>query len=283
MASCGQRSTLDKVDADGQSLLWLIERSDLKEPSYLFGTMHAIPEDRFHMGARLQQLAAESDIVVLELDMDDINLFAYAKQMMLPDGLSLQEVMKPEDYQLARSVLLDSLGISQLEWMGYSKMKPIFVMSGVVKGLMGEIKEYEIELVDIAQDNNVEVVGLEEPEEQLAFLDTITIEDQVDMLLEGLQEMDSLKWYLDRVIGYYGDQNLDSIESLLHDPRYAELMEYEDPLIYDRNKRWVAQMNEIMADGQALVAVGAAHLVGEQGLLALLRQEGYTLTPILTD
>lgn len=289
MASCGGGSSSqtidprDKTDEDGQSLLWRIEGKNLKEPSYIYGTMHAIPVEHFRMGERLEQLAGQSDLIVMEMDMDDINPFALTGKTMIGGGKTLEDIMEPGDYAHVKQLVLDSFGVSPLEWMMYHRMKPIFVVATLVQSAMGETKEYEMELMEIAKDSGVAIEGLETLDDQLALLDTIPLDDQVDILLEGLRSMDSMKLYLNRLVRYYAAEQLDSIEAMMNDPAYKEMMEFEDPLIYDRNKRWISQMADFMKKGQTLFAVGAAHLPGEEGVLNLLRQEGYTLTPIKTE
>jgi len=58
------------------------------------------------------------------------------------------------------------------------------------------------------------------------------------------------------------------------------MQDNQDILLNDRNKNWVGQLKKIMKKEAVFVAVGAGHLVGEQGLIALLRKEGYNLRPI---
>jgi uncharacterized protein YbaP (TraB family) len=278
-----QAASKDKVDPDGQSLLWRIEGNGLDRPSYVFGTMHAIPAERFKMWKRLEELAAESNVIVMELDLDDINPMLMAGKGLMPGGKRLMDVMEPDDYARVKQVMIDSLKTTTLEWMAYDMMKPLFVISGLVKAVMGDIKGYEDELMTIAKKHEITIEGLETLEEQLAILDTIPIERQAEMLVEALGALDSVRWVLDRLIDMYEAEELDSIEALMHEDTYGDFLEFEDPLLSDRNKRWVDQMPNWMTKGQTLFAVGAGHLPGEEGLLSLLRSTGYTVTPILTE
>jgi uncharacterized protein YbaP (TraB family) len=278
-----QAASKDKVDPDGQSLLWRIEGNGLDRPSYVFGTMHAIPAERFKMWKRLEELAAESNVIVMELDLDDINPMLMAGKGLMPGGKRLMDVMEPDDYARVKQVMIDSLKTTTLEWMAYDMMKPLFVISGLVKAVMGDIKGYEDELMTIAKKHEITIEGLETLEEQLAILDTIPIERQAEMLVEALGALDSVRWVLDRLIDMYEAEELDSIEALMHEDTYGDFLEFEDPLLSDRNKRWVDQMPNWMTKGQTLFAVGAGHLPGEEGLLSLLRSAGYNVTPILTE
>lgn len=70
------------------------------------------------------------------------------------------------------------------------------------------------------------------------------------------------------------------IESLFKDTDFG-MEAHQDILLNNRNKNWVTQLKTLMDTESLFVAVGAGHLVGKEGLISLLRKEGYTLTPIL--
>ena len=76
----------------------------------------------------------------------------------------------------------------------------------------------------------------------------------------------------------YKSQQLSGIESLFKDSEFG-MESHQDILLNKRNKNWVAQLKSLMPQEGLFVAVGAGHLVGEQGLINLLKQEGYQLKP----
>jgi len=274
----------DREVADGQSLLWRVDHDDLLKPSYIFGTMHFISEEDFHLGEHLVKIARSADLIVMELDMDDINLMEYASSSLLPGGSSLTDYLDPSDYDHLRSVFVDSLGAGSFMWMAYTRMKPFFLMSEIMRIMMGEqTKSYEGELVHIAEEEGIEIVGLEDPEEQIALIDSIPLERQTEMLMKGIRSLDSVRLYLNRLITFYKHQWLDSIEFAINDPTFDDLVEFEGMLISDRNERWIAAMEDLMQHGMTLFAVGAAHLPGEAGVLNLLRQKGYGVTAVRTE
>lgn len=78
------------------------------------------------------------------------------------------------------------------------------------------------------------------------------------------------------MITAYKEQRLDQIESIINNPEFGTT-ENQDILLDNRNKNWVGQLKEIMKKGPVFTAVGAGHLVGKAGLIALLRAEGYTV------
>jgi hypothetical protein len=81
------------------------------------------------------------------------------------------------------------------------------------------------------------------------------------------------------MITVYKSQRLTEIETLFKDTEFG-MEDHQDLLLNDRNKNWVNQLKTIMKSESVFVAVGAGHLVGKEGLISLLRKEGYTLKPI---
>jgi uncharacterized protein len=82
------------------------------------------------------------------------------------------------------------------------------------------------------------------------------------------------------MVQVYKSQQLDKLETLFNDEEFG-MEEYQDILLDNRNKNWVTQLKTLMKNESVFVAVGAGHLVGEKGLIALLKKEGYTLKPVL--
>jgi uncharacterized protein YbaP (TraB family) len=81
------------------------------------------------------------------------------------------------------------------------------------------------------------------------------------------------------MLGYYKNQQLDSITNMMGKSEFGS-EKYDNLLLNDRNKNWVAQLKEIMKDESVFVAVGTGHLVGDEGLIRLLKKAGYTVEPI---
>jgi len=84
------------------------------------------------------------------------------------------------------------------------------------------------------------------------------------------------------MINVYKHQQLNEIETMFSKTEFG-MNDHQDVLLNNRNKNWVIQLKKIMLQEPVFIAVGAGHLVGEKGLLALLKKEGYTLRPLKND
>lgn len=258
------------------SLLWKISGNGLAQPSYLFGTIHAVPADSFKFSDALKTRILETSALVLEADVDiplkeQINL---AKRMFLPQGKSLKNYMDSALYITYYSYLKDSLHISESKINRYFSAKPIMLSSLVLMEVIGKPATYEVELQKFAKKKKKEFIGLETLEEQLNIIDSIPIDQQLPSNIEDLK-IDK-KYY--ELYYYYRNQNLNALDSLMqHDKDFLKI---ENLLLVRRNNRWIPKIESIIATKPAFIAVGCAHLVSENGLLNQLREKGYTVEPV---
>ena len=86
--------------------------------------------------------------------------------------------------------------------------------------------------------------------------------------------------YFDTMLNVYKTQQLSAMEKMFNDPKFNTDEKDQDILLNRRNSNWVQQLIKILPKTNIFIAVGAGHLVGEKGLISLLRKEGYTLRPL---
>ncbi|MBC7889722.1 MAG: TraB/GumN family protein [Ferruginibacter sp.] len=269
-----------KVNADDNSLLWEISGRGLKNSSYLFGTFHLMCKNDIRFSEQLKTAVSNSGVVYLEMDMDDPAILLGGLLMMnMKDGKKLKDLYNADEYQKLIAYFKDTLhmpvGMLQstkpffLAALLYPKMMPCKTVSGV-----------EEELMKLAKQQKKEIKGLETMEFQAAVFDSIPYEEQAKELLKSIDSMVSYQKYFDTMIAVYKTQRLMEIEKLFKDSEFG-MEDHQDLLLNDRNKNWVAQLKTIMKGQSVFIAVGAGHLVGKEGLISLLRKEGYTLKPIL--
>ncbi len=295
-----------KNNIEANSLLWKIEGKKIKDPSYLFGTIHMIPAEDFFWPSNTEAAIAECKRLTLEIDMAGIedNVAAQMSMMMnifMKNGMTLPKLLSDEDYLLVKNHFENgSLPIPQ---MMLDKIKPMFLSMMVSEefdflggGILGGseedeseeendsgIKSYEMEFMKIAEDKQMETAGLETMEYQMSIFDSIPYKAQAKMLVDAVNaEQDTtsnVSTQMDDMISTYKAQDLKALHSLLGNDEFG-LEEFEDVLLINRNKNWIPIMKEQIKEMPTFFAVGAGHLGGPEGVLALLRAEGYSLTPI---
>ena len=265
---------------DNNTLLWQISGKDLKNPSYLFGTFHLLCKDDIKFSEQLKNVLRSSDEVYMELDMDDPStMLSGLLYMNMKDGKKLKDLYTDTEYKKVANYFTDSLGIPLmmlqsikpyfLVAMLYPKMMNCKNASGVEEGLMG-----------IAKENKKEIKGLETMQFQASVFDSIPYEWQAKELLKNIDSFSIYKKEFDTMVLEYKNQQLSAMENLLAKSEFGS-DKYEDLLLTKRNKNWVDQLKIIMKKESVFVAVGAGHLVGEEGLLNLLRKEGYTVEHLI--
>ncbi len=285
-APSAPKAEMQKESGDNlpNNLLWKISGKELTQPSYLYGTIHIIGAEDFFLPAGTESAINESDRVVFEIDMADMQDMSKVMGMMdklfMDDDLTIKDLVSPEDYALVEA---------QFEKAGlpiffFQRMKPMFLTvftSGDMSlGDMqsGKIKSYETEFMEMAQSGNKKTAGLETIDFQISIFDQIPYKEQANMLMEGIKSGGAGSDSFKEIVEVYKEQNLNKMLSMSLSDEEG-IAEFEDILLNERNKNWIPQMQSMMTESQNFFAVGAAHLPGKEGVINLLREAGYTVEP----
>ena len=267
------------INKDDNSLLWQISGNGLQKPSYLFGTFHLMCKDDVQFSDQLKTAVANSATVYMELDMDDPALMLSGMMMMtMKGGKKLTDFYSKEEYKKIEIFFKDSLSapLSFLQTMKpfmlvallYPKMMPCKTVSGV-----------EEELMKLAKAQKKEIKGLETMELQAAVFDSIPYEEQAKELLKSIDSMELNRKNFDTMMRVYKSQRLSAIEALFNKSELG-MQNHEDILLTKRNLNWVEQFGDIAKKENVFIAVGTGHLVGDNGLISLLRKKGYKVLPL---
>jgi uncharacterized protein len=265
---------------DNNSLLWEVSGNGLKENTYLFGTFHLMCKGDILISDQLKKAIGNAGNVYMELDMDDPAMLMGGLMMMnMKGGKKLKDLYTKEEYDKLTAFFKDSLHTSLsflqstkpyfLVAMLYPKMMPCKTVSGV-----------EEELLKIARLEKKQINGLETMEFQASVFDSIPYEEQAKELLKSIDSMSVYAKYFDTMVQVYKNQQLTEMQNLFNKSEFG-MEEHQDVLLDNRNRNWVKQLKTIMLKQPVFVAVGAGHLVGENGLIELLKKEGYKLRPLL--
>ena len=275
---------------EGKSLLWKIQGKGVKKASYLFGTVHLIEKKHFVLTEATQKAFKKTKRVAFEMNLKEMNNFSAVVPALLRafmrDGTTLEKLLSKEDYALVNQHFLN-IGIPDQILPMIKWVKPMFLamlpddMLSMEGGMeTGEMLSYEFELMEIADELKMKVAGLETLEDQLGVFDSIPYDIQAEMLMETIRgegmESDQA---MDDMIQLYKEQDIEGLYNLIHGES-EESGVFENAILVNRNKNWIPVMAKMMKDKPTFFAVGAGHLGGDVGVIALLKEAGYKVQPI---
>lgn len=266
------------------ALLWKIEGTGQPSPSYLFGTIHLIGASDFFYPEGLLSAVDDVERITFEIDINDMmdmsKQLSLMQKAFMRDNLTLKDLLTTEDYQMVKAHF-DKIGIPLfflermqpmfLSVFGYGEVKPGALESG-------EMLSYEFELNKLAKQQGKSTAGLETVEYQLSAIDSIPYEEQAQILVETIRESDKGADQLALMIDMYTNQRIDDMYTEVGTDS-GNSADFEKILLTNRNKNWIPVMSDMMKEGPTLFAVGAGHLGGPNGVIRLLRQKGYKLSP----
>jgi uncharacterized protein YbaP (TraB family) len=261
-----------------KTILWEISGKDLPHTSYLFGTIHLLCPEEIKFSPVLKEKWENSQKLYLELDLSNPSL--PSKMMagaLMKNDTTLNDLWDPETYEILEKKFLDLTGMP----LGLlAKMKPTLLHSLLMAPLLGcQPSGWEQVLLEEAQNRSIAIEGLESLEQQLMIFDQIPYQEQALQLQHALLEQDSLRDAFYTLLNIYRSQDLPKMVEMIYGD--ASLSVISAALLDDRNQSWIPKIIEGAQAQPSFFAVGAGHLGGEQGVIALLRAQGYTVKPLL--
>ncbi|WP_299680307.1 TraB/GumN family protein [uncultured Dokdonia sp.] len=271
-------STFSLVAQEESSLLWKVEGNGIK-PSYVFGTFHLIPEEDFEFKDKVDKAIKDTEITVLELDMDDPQMMVSMQKLaQLEDGKKLSSYMDEEEYKILDTYLTEHMGVGMA---AFNTFKPFTVSSMITISMMGkQTKSYETEIIARTKAAQKEVIGLETPEFQIGVFEVQPYDEQIDQVIEYLEDEEKVATMFDDMISKYKKEDIQGLYSAMNETFEMDPA-LQKALLDDRNIDWIGKIGTISKDQKVFYGVGAGHLGGDQGVINLLRKAGYTVTPIV--
>ena len=281
---------------NGQGLFWKISK-DGKQPSWLYGTMHVTDPRILNLSDAVTKAIDQSDTVVIEtLDLLDplkaqAALLKNPELTMFTNGQKLTSTMSEDDKSFVEAELKER-GIPA---SFVARMKPWMVMSLVSvpdceqqrKASGKQILDFAI--VERAKAQGKELKGLETILEQVTAMASLPIDFQIKGLVESLRLGDVLTDVSETMTQLYLEEDIALITPALkavakelgqEDNPDEDFGAFEAKIILERNYLMAERAEPILNDGNAFIAVGALHLPGEEGVIELLRKQGFQITRV---
>ncbi|MEM8684173.1 MAG: TraB/GumN family protein [Pseudomonadota bacterium] len=267
------------LPARGDHPLSLWEIKGDKNAVYLLGSVHLLRPKDHPLPSRIEQAYDDAESIIMEIDMDDLDPIATQAMVnrlgVLNDGRTLRDLLGSERYaeaEAAAAAMDIPFGLlSQSEpWLAAVTIEQMALARLGFNPALG----VEMTFSNKAQADGKPIDGFESIEEQLSFLDGLSADAQSDLLMQTLQEGRQLGAAMDELIEAWRVGDIDYLESTVLTDIQA-FPELYDVIVADRNTRWVEQIVALLNDDDDyLIIVGALHLVGPDGVPALLRAQG---------
>jgi uncharacterized protein YbaP (TraB family) len=265
------------ADDDGpEHFLWRVSTDD--RTVHLLGSIHFMKKDSYPLDQVIEYAYARSELVVFETDLDDLNKAAL--QMLgagTLDGDTMLADVVSEDTYLAVAQRFKDAG---MDVGGFSKMKPWMVALSLTSFELMKAGYMSGEGIDAHFNNRAKEdgkgrKGLETVEFQVSLFADLTEEESEDFLRYTLEDLESVIPLIDEIVATWKAGDTEQIEELLAEG-FSEHQHLFDRFVTDRNLTWLPEVEALLGgDSDAMVIVGSLHLVGEQGLIDLLRAKGY--------
>jgi hypothetical protein len=281
----GQEVAAQGDNSLDKSLLWKVTGNGIK-PSYLFGTIHMIGAADFFWDKNMEKAFKKSKKLVMEIDMSQTMAMAIQMMQLAPmqGDQSLVDLLSEEDYDMVKKYFTEEINSqeAQMTFGMAQKWQPMLLQSLLYKEMIeGAVKMYEMELTGMARKADMSFGGLETVADQMAIFNTIPYKEQAEGLVEmilNIKKGESGANEFAKMVEKYKEQDVDGMLTAMQGD--LDEMGNQDAMLDNRNKKWIPQIAEMSKEMSVFYAVGAGHLGGKNGVIRLLRKEGFKVVAV---
>jgi uncharacterized protein YbaP (TraB family) len=262
--------------------LYAVERGG--HVSHLLGTIHLGFGFEEVLTPDARERFTRSSQVITETDLGADSAARLMRAALLPPDQSLAGMLGPETWRKLQARVggqIPEAVLSQLRpWLpavllGIDDLKRALAQLRPGKGA----HMMDVELMQVARRAGKLVRHLESVDQQIAVFDAISTEEQLTELSHALSS-DSAAQSRSLIEAYASGDEGALARALFDGEQVARAPGFYQAVLFERNEHWLPVLESAVAQGDVFVAVGAAHLLGERGLLAELRQRGYSITRV---
>ena len=271
-------------------ILYKVSGNGAKGESYVMGTHHLAPISILDSLESFNSAINSVDAVYGEIEQSEMTSPQTQQKMMMkamaPADSTLSKVFSKEQYDSIDNVVKKYSGgqasLAMLEPMIpalVSQQLALLINMQIIPGF-NPMQPLDTYVQSIGAQAGKEIKGFESVDFQLNILFGDHISKQAEGLLETIREEDKMKSFSFDLYNAYMTQNIEKVHQLMTDPDLGIKAEDEAKMLTNRNENWVSQLKTILPQKSVFVCVGAGHLPGDKGVLNLLREAGYTVTPV---
>jgi len=247
---------------------------------YLGGTVHLLRPSDYPLPEEYEQAYQASSKIYLETDLSSMNELSVQTKMLeqltYQNARSLKTVLNEEAY----TALSDYMGEIGMPLMMMENFKPGMVIS-TLQVMEFQRNGFTPQGVDVYFNNraieDAKTLGqLESIQEQIGFLASMGEGNESEFILLSIRDLEETTEIMNDMIAAWRTGNNDQLAAMFVTEMQNEAPDLYDTLLRQRNLNWFPQIEQMLSDSVTeFVLVGAAHLVGPDGLLRLLSQKGY--------
>ena len=267
------------------ALLWKIEKEGNIGTSYLLGTNNLVNNDFLDKLKGFKKAFKNADVLLSEVLMGQSAIQNITKDAIMPH-LTIDSLIKGDDYIDVAAYFQFKTGMNLQQ---FNRVKPIAIYlilnsienteAGINVGSSGTSMPMNNYLQNKAKETEKMFVALESIQMQIDMLyEQFTLERQAEMLINMVKNKEMNQTHNKQMVECYKKQNLNCLYDLMLKSEFTEVENGQ--MLAERSKSWLPQLMKIIDGRSTFVAVGALHLTGENGLINLLKEQGYKLTPI---
>ncbi len=269
-----------------KSLLWEVSGNGLKERSYLFGTYHLLTHKFLTTTPEIKEPFKQAKGVVVEMVIDSSRLQELSMKAIMPDQ-KISQLISPDEFTKVSAELEKTMGVklTQLDQLKPVSIMVMMTLAYAQKGNADVLAKYPglpMDYFFAATAKKVmkkKVTALETQEEQIDLLyNTFPLAEQANQLVAYVDQKDQAAQVQIDLLNLYLKKDLEGMFALTES--WPQDLGNSDVLLKDRNIKWMNSLPSLMKKESQFIAVGALHLPGPEGLITLLRKQGYTVNPI---
>ena len=261
--------------AQENSLLWKVSGKDLNKESYILGTIHMICEENYTELKKIAEASSKVDQIILEINMHDPAVAQQAQALaMKPDPNFVKQMTTTQRNFIDSALTANQLSMQMFDIVSPATVVSLLTLKSFACSDLTKVRSIEQEVLKL--NTNKPVLDLETLEFQMNVLNKLATPSYFQEYFRNYEDQMKLTKQL---IEYYNSENLEGLKSMFTNEKYMTKDQFQ-LMLTDRNMKWAKELPAKIKNTSSLIAVGAGHLVGDTGIIQLLKKEGYNVTPV---
>lgn len=261
----------------GQGILWRVE-TPAGKTSHIFGTLHSQDRRVTGLPPPVRLALVRSRQLLMEVVPDSAENQVFLDAMYVTDGASLTDKLPSPLYREFNRIVVDY----HIPPKQANKLAPWAAFSLIGRPRPVNAPTQEMILQQEAEQRRIPVTGLETMQELVDTLASLANDDQIEILTDTICNHGRIVAGNRILLDLYLERNLAGMVAFNEGDRHDEAVfeRFMEKILHERNERMLERMRPHIETGEAFVAVGALHLPDKKGLLNMLEQESYIVTPV---